>query len=339
MVRGDVVPAWRQRWQGWALRGLGFLLLLLAFAFAAFRAPDRPLQSLVVRWAAPPSQFLELRMGAFTQLTHVRDEGPGTDPLPLLLIHGTSDSLHTWDAWTRELSKTRRVIRVDLPGFGLTGPAASGDYRIDAYVGFVKALLDQMGVRRAVLVGNSLGGEVAWMTAARHPQHVAGLVLLDPSGLPFEPEAVPAGFQASLFAPTAWLSRFLLPRPTVRASVEAVFGDPNRVDAALVDRYFEITLREGNRAALRERMLTFLEEVRTPIYREAWLSVRAPVLLLWGARDRLIPPRTAQQYLDLRPASAPTTELRLLPGLGHVPQLEGPAESLAAARPFIEQLK
>lgn len=333
------VIGWRTRLLGWALRVLGLLLLVLAFAFAAFRAPDRPLESLVARWAPPPSQFVELRVGPRTQLAHVRDEGPQSDPLPLLLIHGTGDSLHTWDGWALELSKTRRVVRVDLPGFGLTGPAVDGDYRIDAYVRFIQALLDHLGLRRTLVVGNSLGAEVAWMTAARHPDRVAGLVLLDPAGLPFEPEALPVGFQANLFAPSAWLSRHLLPRPTVRASVEAVFGEPRRVTPEMVDRFFEITLREGNRTALRERLLTYLAEANTPIYRDAWKGLRTPTLLLWGERDRLIPPRTAQQYQTLRPADAPRAELRLLPGLGHVPHLEDPAASLAAARPFIDSLK
>ncbi|MFO0122346.1 MAG: hypothetical protein ACK520_07770, partial [Inhella sp.] len=122
------------RLSGWALRALGVLLVASAVSVAAFKAPDRPLESLVARWAPPPSQFIELPLPSGTQLTHLRDEGPRTDPLPILLLHGTSDSLHTWDGWTQDLSKTRRVLRVDLPGFGLTGPAASGDYGIRHYL-------------------------------------------------------------------------------------------------------------------------------------------------------------------------------------------------------------
>jgi len=323
----------------WLLRGLGLLLLALAFSFAAFRAPDRPLETLVARWAPPPSQFIELQVAGHTQLVHLRDEGPREDPLPLLLIHGTSDSLHSWDAWTRELSKTRRVIRMDLPGFGLTGPAAAGDYRIGAYVAFMAALMDQLRLGRVLLAGNSLGGEVAWMTAAAHPQRVAGLVLLDPSGLPFEPEHLPPGFNASRFGPSAWLSQFLLPRPVVKASVEAVYGDPSKVSAAEVDRYFEITLRAGNRRALGERVQAFLAEVQTDLYRQAWAQLRTPTLLIWGERDRLIPPRTAQQYLDLRPKDAPPARLILLPGVGHVPHVETPAAALAAARAFIDSTR
>lgn len=326
------------RWGAWLLRGLGLLILALALSFAAFRAPDRTLQSLVARWAPPPSQFIELPLRGLPQLVHLRDEGPRSDPLPLVLIHGTSDSLHTWDPWVAELSKTRRVVRMDLPGFGLTGPASHGDYRIGAYVDFLWTLLDQLKLQRVVLAGNSLGGEVAWMGAARFPERVAGLVLLDPAGLPFEPEAVPPGFALSAHPVSAWLSRFLLPRPLVKASAESVYADPSKLSAAEVDRFFEITLREGNRAALAARAQAFLAERHSPIYPEAWARVQTPTLLLWGAQDRLIPPVTAQQYLRLRAPAAPAAELVLLPGVGHVPQREAPQASLAAARAFIDRL-
>jgi pimeloyl-ACP methyl ester carboxylesterase len=327
------------RLSSFLIRSIGILLLVIAASVATFKAPDRPLESLVARWAAPPSQFVELKVKGEVQLTHLRDEGPREDSLPILLLHGTSDSLHTWDGWTRELSKTRRVVRVDLPGFGLTGPSPSEDYGIEAYVAFIQALLDDLKLPRVLIAGNSLGGEVAWMTAARHPSRVAGLVLIDPSGLPFEPEHLPMGFAASAFAPSAWLSRFLLPRPLVRNSVEAVFGNPAKVSNAEVDRFFEISLREGNRHALHQRIQALLAEAPSGMHAKAWPLVKAPTLLLWGEKDRLIPPRFGQQYLDGRGADAAPASLKLLPGLGHVPQLEDPRASLDAARPFMDALK
>lgn len=324
---------------GWLIRLVGVLLLALAACVAAFKAPDRPLETLVARWAPPPSQFSELNLGGQRQLAHWRDEGPREDPLPILLLHGTSDSLHTWDGWTAELARTRRVLRVDLPGFGLSGPAMDSDYRIAAYVRFVKAFLDAQGVSRVLIAGNSLGGETAWMTAATHPQLVAGLVLLDPAGLPFEPDVLPLGFAASRFAPSAWLSQFLLPRPLVKRSVEQVFGNPARVSSAQVDRFFEMALREGNREALGRRVAALMAERGAPFYVEAWRGVKTPTLLIWGEHDRLIPPRYARQYLDLRPPDAAPAELKILPGLGHVPQLEDPQASLAAARPFLDAIR
>ena len=98
--------------------GVVAVVLLVAggLAVTASWAPDRPVASLKARWAAAPSQFV--RIGGMD--VHLRDEGPREDPLPIVLVHGTSASLHTWDGWVAALKDQRRVIRVDLPGFGLT---------------------------------------------------------------------------------------------------------------------------------------------------------------------------------------------------------------------------
>jgi pimeloyl-ACP methyl ester carboxylesterase len=89
------------------------------------------------RWAPPPSIFLDV---AGLQV-HVRDQGPRDDDSPIVLIHGTSSSLHAFEGWAEVLAAQRRVVTFDLPGFGLTGPSADGDYSIDATVRFVVALL------------------------------------------------------------------------------------------------------------------------------------------------------------------------------------------------------
>jgi hypothetical protein len=107
------------------LSRLVLVVAVLATGFIAWHwAPDRSVESLMPRWAAPPSR-IEPLLGL---PVHLRDEGPREDPLPIVLLHGTGDSLHTWQGWTDALSKTRRVIRYDLPGFGLTGPDPNHDY-------------------------------------------------------------------------------------------------------------------------------------------------------------------------------------------------------------------
>ena len=136
------------------LAGLVFFLLA---GIVAVWAPDQPVSALAPRWAQAPSQFVPVG----TMLVHLRDEGPRDDPAPIVLLHGTSDSLHTWDGWSAALRGQRRVIRFDLPGFGLTGPHPQADYSIDAYVRFVLAVLDTLDVQTFVLGGNSLGGQIA----------------------------------------------------------------------------------------------------------------------------------------------------------------------------------
>jgi pimeloyl-ACP methyl ester carboxylesterase len=103
------------------LLALAFLLAAATVLMVAFTwAPDRPVAELTGRWAPPPSTFIDVK----GLKVHVRDEGPRSDPAPIVLIHGTSASLHTWEGWVAALKGQRRVITMDLPGFGLIGPNA-----------------------------------------------------------------------------------------------------------------------------------------------------------------------------------------------------------------------
>jgi pimeloyl-ACP methyl ester carboxylesterase len=305
-----------------ALKLVGILLMLAALGFAVSKAPDRSLESLVPRWAPPPSDFVDVD----GLLVHYRDQGPSSDPLPLVLIHGTGASLHTWEGWVAELAKTRRVVSFDLPGFGLTGPNADGDYSNARYIAFVRNLLSRLGIGRAIVAGNSLGGEIAWQLALADPTRVAGLVLVDAAGHDFVPESVPLGFRVARIPVLREPMRWLLPRRAIEASVTEVYGDPRRVSAALVDRYYELTLREGNRAALMRRM-----DQLAPGPVERLAEIKVPTLILWGGKDRLIPPRWGQAFHQAIPGS----RLTVFAGLGHVPQEEDPAATLAAVRDWL----
>jgi pimeloyl-ACP methyl ester carboxylesterase len=310
------------------LRLFGLLLMLTALAVALSRAPDRPVQTLVARWALPPSDFIAVK----GQLVHLRDEGPRGDPAPLLLLHGTGASLHTWEGWAEALKARKRVIRIDLPGFGLTGPFsgqyADDDYRGDTYARFVLDVLDALRVPRATIGGNSLGGEVAWRAVALAPQRFDKLILVDASGYAFAPDEIPIGFRLARLPLVNRISEYLLPRALVAASVRSVYGDPSRVSDELVDRYFELTLREGNRHALGLR----LQQLEMGEQAERIKSLTLPTLVLWGGRDRLVPPVNARRFAaDIRGA-----RLVVFDGLGHVPQEEDPARSVAAVIDFLE---
>ena len=310
------------RFGDFALKAVGILLMLAALGFAVSKAPDRSLESLVPRWAPPPSDFIELD----GLLVHVRDQGPSSDPLPIVLIHGTSASLHTWEGWATELAQTRRVISFDLPGFGLTGPNADGDYRDARYVAFTRNLLARLGVGRAIVGGNSLGGGVAWELALADPARVAGLVLVDATGFNFVPESLPLGFRIARMPVLREAMRWVLPRRAIEQTVIDVYGDPSRVTAALVDRYYELTLREGNRVALMQRM-----DQLAPGPVERLPEIKVPTLILWGGKDRLIPPTWGEAFHRAIPGS----RLVSFPGLGHVPQEEDPAATLAALRDWL----
>ncbi len=305
-----------------------FAWLLLALAvlcgafIIAYREPDRSVEELKARWAKPPSQFVEV---AGMQI-HLRDEGTA-EGVPLVLLHGTGASLHTWDGWTEALKGKRRIIRFDLPAFGLTGPSPDGNYTIENYARFVVGVLDHLGVKRCVLAGNSLGGYVAWSTALLHPARVERLILVDSAGYPFEAKSVPLGFKLARTPVLNKLLEDVLPRGIVEDSVKNVYGDPSKVTPELVDRYFDLTTRQGNRKALVERF----EQTQPGALAERVHELELPTLIIWGGKDRLIPPELARRFQREIAGS----ELVLFPELGHVPQEEGPAETAAAVEKFL----
>jgi pimeloyl-ACP methyl ester carboxylesterase len=309
-------------------RFLAAALLLLSLAagglVAYHWAPDRPVAELAARWAPPPSQFI-----AIDGLeVHVRDEGPRDDPMPIVLLHGTSASLHTWDGWLTALLPRHRVVRLDLPGFGLTGPALHDDYRMERYVEFMAAALDALGIGHCVIAGNSFGGWIAWETALAHPDRITGLVLVDAAGYPLQSESVPIGFRLANMPVLNRVMESVLPRGVVESSLRNTYGDPSLVTDELVDRYYELTLREGNRAALAKRFAAGRGTTEPGRIQ----SLQVPTLILWGGRDRLIPPAYAERFHH----DITGSRLVMFPGLGHVPQEEDPAATVAALLAFLD---
>jgi pimeloyl-ACP methyl ester carboxylesterase len=320
----------------WLLGSLAGLVLALGAGLALNWAPDRPVDSLKSRWAAPASgsKFVDVR----GMLVHYRDEGPREDAQPMVLLHGTSASLHTWDGWAAELAKTRRVIRFDLPGFGLTGPFSGqwlsedgGRYTALNYAKFVVATLDALGVKEPVVLGgNSLGGQIAWETAdylrATQPQRIAKLILVDAAGYPFESQSVPLGFRLARIPALAPLLENTLPRGLVETSVRNVYGDPSKITPELVDRYYELTLREGNRRALGLRM-----RERLAVGHERIAKITQPTLIIWGGQDRLIPPSNGERFAK----DIAGSKLVMLGQLGHVPHEEDAQQTVTAVQAFL----
>ena len=322
---------------------LGLLLgiiVIAALAFAAFRAPDRSVAELA-QWQLPNSEFIDI---AGTQ-AHVVQSGlcqplnnnkttkhadqVGIEPPVVVLLHGTSASLHTWNGWAEQLEKDYCVIRMDLPGFGLTGPFAdiTKSYHSDNYAGFVIQVLDKLHVAKASLVGNSLGGKVAWLTAVHYPDRVDKLVLIDAAGYPATPKHVPIGFKLARYPKLDPLIKRVLPRSVVEKSLLSVYADDTQVTEALVDRYYELTLRKGNRGALGRRM----REFDTPNQPALIATVTAPTLILWGEQDDLIPLENGERFHE----AIQNSQFVTFPELGHVPQEEAAVATVNVAKAFL----
>ncbi len=308
----------------WAAVSLAALLAIIALAVGLTWAPDRPVETLTARWAPPPSTFIDVR----GLKVHVRDEGPRDDQVPVVLIHGTSASRHTWEGWVAALKGQRRVITMDLPGFGLTGPNGHDDYRTATYVAFVTDLLDALGVKKCVLAGNSLGGEIAWHAALSSPERIERLILVDSAGYPLQSQSIPIGFRIARIPGLNRIMEFTLPRSLVAASVRNVYGDAARVTQELIDRYEALTLRSGNRRALVRRF----EQSDFGADAARIAAIRQPTLILWGGRDRLIPVENARRFAQ----DIGGSRLVIFDDLGHVPQEEDAARTAAAVREFLK---
>jgi pimeloyl-ACP methyl ester carboxylesterase len=280
---------------------------------------DTPRAVLEQEYHVAPADYVE---AAGVRL-HVVESGPKDAPA-IVMIHGFGSSLYTWDAWAALLSPKWRVVRFDLPGFGLTGPDPTGDYSDERSLAVLAALMDRLGLARATLIGNSIGGKIAWKFAVAHPNRVEKLVLVSPDGF-----ASP-GFEYGKKPDVPLMMKalpYVLPTPMLRMSLLPAYGNSAALTDAIVTRYRDMMLVPGVRAAMVARMGQVLMTDPLPLLRR----IQAPTLLLWGRQDGMIPFANSADYLKAIPHST----LAALPGLGHVPQEESPATSLAPVLAFL----
>jgi pimeloyl-ACP methyl ester carboxylesterase len=273
--------------------GLFFGLLLLVLFILCER--DRPLKELIPIYANSSSQFMPI----LGMQVHYRDQGVQSDSVPLILLHGMSSSLNTWDSVVFYLANHRRVISLDLPGFGLTGPSPENTYNFDFYNKFIDSFTRKLQLTKYTLVGK--------------------LVLIDAVGYPKRGESGSLGFK---IASTPVINNILLyatPKALVRKSLETIYYDQSRVTDAQVERFHDMAIREGNRAAA---LLIFKGSFGTSQFKGRVDQVKSPTLILWGEKDNLISVENAYRFnQDIK-----GSKLEIYPAVGHVPMEEIPEQ-------------
>lgn len=301
---------------GWTAGLLGIGAVGLA---AYLYAPDKPRVALEALYPGEYRTVLGMRL-------RLRDTGPRDRPA-LILVHGFGSSLDTWEPWAEALSVRYRVVRFDLPGFGLSGPDPTGDYSDARSMKILIGLMDQLGIARASLIGNSLGGRIVWNLAALHPERVARLVLISPDGFAspgFEygkPPQVPLMMKAL---------PYVAPREMLKQNLAIAYARPAALSEETVTRTRDMMLAPGVRRAILARMEQVI--LRDPAPTLA--RIKAPVLLLWGEKDGMIPISNAADYMrDLPPGA----KLVRLPELGHVPFEENPGRALIPVEAFLAE--
>ena len=298
--------------------GLALLVALLIGLGAWLWTPDLPRVELESRYSHGFADFREIEGVRL----HVRAEGPVNAPV-VILVHGFGASLQSFDAWSRGL-REYRVIRLDLPGFGLSAVDPTDDYTDRRSLQLLLSLMDSMNIERATLAGHSIGGRIAWKFAAAHPERIDRLVLISPDG--FASPGFEYGKAAEVPAMLG-LMRYALPKSVLRMNLLPGYADPEFVTDALLTRYHDLMLAPGARAAMLRRLQQTVLEDPEPIL----ASIRMPVLLLWGEQDAMIPIANAEDYLRVLPQA----RIVRIPGVGHLAHEEGASASLAALREFL----
>lgn len=282
------------------------------------------------RYANQESQFITL--GGLQQgiKLHYRDEGISVEENPnapvLFLLHGIMASLHTWDGWVESLQDDFRIIRVDIPGFGLTGPYADGIYNIDRAVDMVDQLTDALEIDSFFLAGNSMGGYISWNVALQHPDKVKRLILLDAAGYPFEKPMLLGLLSTPVLKESM---AFITPKFIVEQTLNEVYGDASKVSSEAIERYHQLMLREGNRTAV-VSVLASLGHMNN----EGIKQLNIPTLIQWGEKDAWIPLENAQKFADDIAGSKVIT----YPGVGHIPMEEIPLQTAQDAKDFLSYI-
>ena len=308
------------------LKYLLLVIVILVLGFVAFNwKNDVSVEELKKKYTNAESEFVEID----GMQVHFRDQGFAIDTLPIVLIHGTGASLHTWEAWVNKLKNEHRIITLDLPAYGLTGPNRAGDYSQDFYVSFMDKFLSKLNIKGCILGGNSLGGGITWTYALEHPEKVSKMILVDAGGYPMVSKSVPIAFQIARMPVLGNVFKYLLPRSVIEKSLQNVYVHDERITPELIERYYDMASREGNRKA-------FLDRMKSSLKNDKYLKIKTltmPTLIIWGKEDGLIPLNVAEKFH----ADLPNDTMVVFKDLGHTPMEEDPMNTVKTVKVFLRK--
>lgn len=305
---------------------LAALVLLVAVGLVALADPEVPREELVAKYGGGASRFADLPSGA---KVHYRIQG-NPDGETLVLLHGSNASLHTWEPWVARLGDELRIVTLDLPGHGLTGPVPGDDYSQAGMVRFVAEATTALGLERFSLGGNSMGGGVAARFAIEHPERVERLVLVDAGSMPTRTPTDPGlGFTIARTPVVQNVMLYVSPRDIFAEGLRTAFADDAVVTPEMVDRYWELNRHPGARAA----MLVRFQTPRDSFVADNAARITAPTLILWGREDTLTPPDSGEAYRQ----AIPGAKLVVYPDVGHIPMEESPDRTAADVMAFFRE--
>ena len=220
---------------------------------------------------------------------HFTDEGEGST---LLLLHANYANLIDWEPWVSQLKNHFRVIRIDIPGHGLTEADPKNDYSMERTVFLIQELLDELKIEKLSIAGASLGGTIGLHYARHNPKKIENLILVSPGALNprvrgrTEPVKLPKPFE---------LIAYITPKAITKALLEGGFGDPENVTDELIERWHDLLIRKGQRDAQIARVNQYVSGDIDQVLNE----IKSPVLIMWGKKNNVVPVALAYEMKNM----------------------------------------
>lgn len=258
---------------------------------------------------------------------HYADEGSGP---AVVLLHASYQSLLSWEGIAQKLKSSHRVVRFDFPNAGMSGPETKPvppekfDL-IERNYDFLLRFVDEIGLQKFALVGTSSGGSVAFRFAARHPERLDRLVLINSAGMPRTPQTDPFRYRPQF---AAWAKMLVKPKEFWAESLSETFIAPNRAPAWLVEQQYDFGRREEREQRLRDHYVFSTGDTKAILG-----GIRAPTLIMWGKSNPIVMHLEADVFAFWM-TGAPTL-IRKFEGLGHYPYIEDEAALLPDLEAFL----
>ena len=265
---------------------LGIVLLFYSMIKLDIRYPsDISKESIEAKYLLESSDFIEIDGVNI----HFAIDGTGPD---LLLLHANYANLIDWNPWVDQLKKHFRVIRIDIPGHGLTEADPSNDYSMQRTVFLLENFLNELEIDTLSIAGASLGGTTSLHYASQNPEKIDNLILVSPGALNprvrgrSEPVTLPKPFE---------IIAHITPKIVTESLLKGGFGDPNNVTDELVVRWHDLLLREGERDA----QIARLNQYVSGNIDEVLSQIRSPILIMWGKKNNVVPVDLAYEMKDM----------------------------------------
>ncbi len=243
---------------------------------------------------------------------HVLTAGNG---MPVVLIHGFMGMAYDWRFNVQELGKHFSAFALDLPGFGYSDKPLNFDYTSNGYVDFIVHFLNAHRIERAVLAGNSMGGQIALMTCLKYPEKVTAMVLIDSGGYPQSVEFLP--FKLLKLPVIGDISMALMNRTLVKIILNrGIYFDGSFATDEVINNYHRVYGTVNARKMPPIIMRNIMKD-------EAHVAlnlgkIKCPTLIIWGAEDKVISPSRAEMFRK----DISNSSLLMVPRAGHMPQIE-----------------